>query len=226
MQVHVKCFAFIKDVLGRDDITVDLGDGLTAVDLWKRLQADEPRLLPYGTAVAVIVNEEFVAWDTELNDRDEVAFMPPVSGGSDEKLFEMIRDNLDAAAVKAKVSGDEGSGAIVVFYGVGRRFSRGKTVRYLEYDGYQPMAEKQLAAIGAEIKEKFGVERVAITHKLGRVDIGEPSVVIAVASPHRKEAFQACQYAIEAIKKVVPIWKKEVAEDGSSWVEGDASRPL
>lgn len=226
MKVKVKCFAFIKDVFGQEELEFDVADGTTVASLWDTIIAEQPQLAAYGTSLAFIVNEEFVSGEEPVAEGDEIAFMPPVSGGAGQKMFEVVRNALDSAAVLAKVNGDEADGAVVVFHGVGRRFSRGQRVKYLEYDGYEPVAEKQLVLIGQELKEKFGIDRVAISHRLGRVAIGEASVVIAVASPHRAEAFSACRHAIERIKKVVPIWKKEVAEDGSAWIEGSTERPI
>lgn len=123
-----------------------------------------------------------------------------------EPLIEYVRSDTD--------------GAVVTFLGVVRNVSRGKNIEYLEYDAYKEMAEAKLREIGEEVKAKWGLERLAIVHRIGRMEIGETSVVIAVASPHRKEAFDACEYAIDRLKEIVPIWKKEVAEDGESWVEG------
>ncbi|MCL5959798.1 MAG: molybdenum cofactor biosynthesis protein MoaE [Chloroflexi bacterium] len=123
-----------------------------------------------------------------------------------EPLIEYVRSDTD--------------GAVVTFLGVVRNVSRGKNIEYLEYDAYKEMAEAKLREIGEEVKAKWGLERLAIVHRIGRMEIGETSVVIAVASPHRKEAFDACEYAIDRLKEIVPIWKKEVAEDGESWIEG------
>lgn len=226
MKVKLKCFALIKDIMGADELEYDLDEGTTAASLWDKLRGEQPRLVSYGSSLAYIVNEEFVDGERVLRDGDEIAFMPPVSGGASQKMFEVARGTLDTQAVAAKVTGDENIGAVVIFEGVGRRISRGQRIKYLEYDGYPEVAEKQLAAIGEAIKEKFGVDLVAITHRLGRIAIGETSVVIAVASPHRAEAFSASRYAIEQIKKVVPIWKKEVGEDGSAWIEGSTQRSL
>ena len=135
-------------------------------------------------------------------------------------MFKITRDALDSQALVSEVTKDT-DGAIITFLGVVRRYSRDKKVLYLEYQAYEEMAEKVLAEIGEDVKAKWPIGLIAIHHRIGRLEIGEASLLVVVASPHRKEAFEACHYAVERIKKVLPIWKKEVWEDGSSWVEGD-----
>ncbi len=137
-------------------------------------------------------------------------------------IVKITRDPLDDAAVNALVQAISNPevGGIVTFQGVVRNHARGKRVRYLEYDAYPEMAEQQMAAIAAEVERRWQTDRVALVHRVGRLEIGECSVVVAVACPHRGEAFEACRYAIDTLKANVPIWKKEVAEDGEEWVEG------
>ncbi len=137
-------------------------------------------------------------------------------------IVKITRDPLDDAAVNALVQAISNPevGGIVTFQGVVRNHARGKRVRYLEYDAYPEMAEQQMAAIAAEVERRWQTDRVALVHRVGRLEIGECSVVVAVACPHRGEAFEACRYAIDTLKADVPIWKKEVAEDGEEWVEG------
>jgi molybdopterin synthase catalytic subunit len=136
-----------------------------------------------------------------------------------EPLIQLTREELDRAALVAAVS-DPGVGGIVVFEGVVRNAARGKQVRYLEYDVYEEMAEQQIRTIVEEARRRWGIERVAVAHRFGRLEIGEASVIIVVATPHRAEAFEACRYIIDTLKSSVPIWKKEVATDGEEWVEG------
>jgi molybdopterin synthase catalytic subunit len=136
-----------------------------------------------------------------------------------EPLIQLTREPLDRDALVAAVS-DPGVGGIVVFEGVVRDNARGKQVRYLEYDVYEEMAEQQIRQIITEAKQRWGVERVAVAHRFGQLEIGEASVIIVVASPHRGEAFDACRYIIDTLKATVPIWKKEVATTGEEWVEG------
>lgn len=135
-------------------------------------------------------------------------------------MYKVTRDRLDPQAVVDEVTKDS-DGAIISFVGVVRRYSRGKQVLYLEYEAYEDMVEKVMAQIGEEVKERWPIGEVAIQHRIGRMEIGEASLVVVVASPHRKEAFEAIRYAVERVKEILPVWKKEVWEDGSSWVEGD-----
>ncbi|MSQ15820.1 MAG: molybdenum cofactor biosynthesis protein MoaE [Dehalococcoidia bacterium] len=135
-------------------------------------------------------------------------------------MFKVTRDELDPQVLVSEVTKDT-DGAVITFWGVVRRNSRGKVVLYLEYQAYEEMAEKVLAEIGEDVKSKWPIGLIAIHHRIGRLEIGEASLLVVIASPHRQEAFDACHYAVERIKKILPIWKKEVWEDGSSWVEGD-----
>ena len=159
---------------------------------------------------------------TVLRDGDEVAFFPPVSGGRDaaRKLFEITTAPVSLDEVASRVAGPT-RGAITVFAGVVRGETGELSTDYLEYEAYAEMAEPMLAQLGAEVQSRWPqIEAVAIVHRIGRLEIGEPSVVIAVAAGHRQGVFDACSYAIERLKAVVPIWKKEVGSDGSWWVEG------
>jgi molybdopterin synthase catalytic subunit len=137
-------------------------------------------------------------------------------------LVKITRDRLNDAAIRALVRGatSSGDGGIVTFEGVVRDNARGKRIRYLVYDAYPEMAEQQMASIVAEVQSRWQTDHIAIVHRIGRLEIGECSVVVVVACPHRAEAFEACRYAIDTLKTTVPIWKKEVAEDGEEWVEG------
>lgn len=137
-------------------------------------------------------------------------------------MIHITRELLDRAAIDAIVQSvwHSGAGGIVTFEGTVRDHARGKRIRYLEYDAYPEMAEQEMAKIAAEVERRWSTDRVAMVHRIGRLEIGEVSVVVAVACPHRAEAFEACRYAIDTLKTTVPIWKKEVAEDGEEWVEG------
>ena len=139
-----------------------------------------------------------------------------------EDMFEVTDEALSPQALIDKVA-HETLGAIVVFLGVARRFSRGKVIKHLEYEVFREMAAKKIAEIGREIREKWQLDRVAIAHRVGHLEIGEASIVIAVGAPHRRQAFEACEYAINRVKQTVPIWKKEVTEDGEFWIEGEFS---
>lgn len=225
MKVKLRLFALYRELLGKSEMTLELPAGADVAALRHLVERDYPRL--QGHDIVISVNGLFADPDRKLADGDEVALLPPFSGGSASPFRESSTDRIELThkpispeAVTAKVLKDK-HGAVVTFLGTVRDHSEGKAVRYLEYEAYPEMAIKMLKELVDEVRQKWGIEDVAITHRLGRMDIGEVSVVIAVASPHRKEAFEACQYAIDRLKETVPIWKKEVFEDGERWVAGE-----
>ena len=206
MRVTVRLFAGLRELAGRSSL--ELEDVATVADVWPRLGlGDEPGGLLYA------VNREYVSTDTALADGDEVALIPPVSGGS----FRLVAEPLDVAAVLREVESPD-AGAIASFVGTVRRRSRERDVLHLDYEAYEEMAEEMLARLGAELTERHGLTTVAIHHRLGRVEIGEPSVVIAVSAPHRGAALDACREAIETLKTSIPLWKKEVYAGGEEWI--------
>lgn len=215
MKVQVRFFALYRERAGCDATTLELADGATVAHLEEEVRRRFPGLAPGAAPIMVAVNAEYAGPETLLQDGDEVALIPPVSGG--DQLVQVTAEPLDPEDATVLVRRDT-SGAVVVFLGTARLYSQGKRVLHLEYEAYAEMAATKLEEIRREVKERWGVEEVAIHHRLGRVDIGEISLVVAVASPHRKEAFQACQQVIDRIKEVVPIWKKEAFEDGQVWV--------
>jgi molybdopterin synthase catalytic subunit len=219
MQVKLRYFAIIRETLGRTEERWEVADGTTAGALFDLLAAEAPRLAGMKRATMLMVNQEYVPSDHPLADGDEVAFIPPVSGGG--TLFRVTTEPLDAREIEAAVA-DPATGAIVTFTGTVRDHARGQVVTALEYEAYAPAAEKMLARIGDEIRERWGIERVAIVHRTGLLPVGEASVVIAVSAAHRGEGFAACQYAIERLKEIVPIWKKEFYADGAVWVGSEA----
>ena len=185
-------------------------DGVSRVDeVWTALGLDgaEPSGLLYA------VNLEYAEHDAPLADGDEVALIPPVSGGA----FRLSEEPLDPAAVIAEAA-DPHAGAVVTFVGATRSESRGRAVHYLDYEAYGGMAERMMATLAAELKAKHELCEVAIAHRVGRVDVGEISVVIAVSAPHRAAAHDACREAIDTLKRTVPLWKKEVYEGGEEWI--------
>jgi molybdopterin synthase catalytic subunit/molybdopterin converting factor small subunit len=204
--VHVRLFAALRERAGWSERELD---GVARVgDVWPALGlGDEPPGLLYA------VNREYAPPERELADGDEVALIPPVSGGG----FRLSDAPLSLDAVVDEVRSDE-AGAIATFTGTTRVHSRGRTVTHLEYEAYQGMAEDVMAQIADELRRRYELCAVAIHHRLGRVGIGEPSVVIAVSAPHRQDALAACKDAIDALKETVPLWKKEVYEGGEEWI--------
>jgi molybdopterin synthase catalytic subunit/molybdopterin converting factor small subunit len=203
--VTVRVFAGLRERAGWSQREIEAA---TVADVWPALGlGDEPAGLLYA------VNHEYAPAGHELAEGDEVAVIPPVSGGA----FRLSEDPIDANAVIREAS-DPGAGGIATFIGTTRNHSRGRAVHYLDYEAYGGMAEKVMAEIGEELKRRYDLCRVAITHRVGRVDIGEPSVVIAVSAPHRADALAACRDAIDTLKETVPLWKKEVYEGGEEWI--------
>ncbi|MGB3327952.1 MAG: molybdenum cofactor biosynthesis protein MoaE [Thermomicrobiales bacterium] len=234
ISVHTHYFAMMRELLGSSGETLTLPAGSTAKDAFAVLVDRHPRLAGMERAVMLMVNETYVRGTRVLQDGDELAFIPPVSGGSgaqDEasqeaagglpKLFIVTADPIDPRAVEALVAGPD-AGAICTFTGTVRDNARDKDVIALDYEAYVPAAEKMLAHIGLEIVDRWPGVRTAITHRTGLLQPGEASVVIACASAHRAASFAAAAYAIDRIKEIVPIWKKESYDDGSSWIGSEA----
>jgi molybdopterin synthase catalytic subunit len=173
------------------------------------------------------VNQEFAEWRAPLTSGDEVAFLPPVSGGAmsagarvEENLLALVRKPIETAEIVAQLKAPA-DGAVTVFEGIVRNHSGGRPTLYLEYEAYEPMAMAKMREIGDQMREKFSIRRFAMIHRLGRLEIGETSVLIVVCSAHRAAAFDACRYGIDTLKKTVPIWKKEFFRDGAVWAEGE-----
>jgi MoaE-MoaD fusion protein len=208
VRVVVKLFAGLREQAGAGTRELDLPDGARARDAWPPLGlGDEPAGLLYA------VNKRYAAPDDALADGDEVALIPPVSGGS----FRLVDGPLDPETTAAEVASEE-AGAIATFTGTVRRRSRGRKVLHLEYEAYAGMAEAVMEEIAAEVAARHELTAVAIHHRVGRVEVAEPSVVVAVSAPHRGEALTACHEAIDALKERVPLWKKEVYEGGEEWL--------
>jgi molybdopterin synthase catalytic subunit len=193
-----------------------LPDGATAHDVWRLLLDQHPAIAPFAGRLAVSVNFEICSLDAEIHDGDEIAFLPPVSGGAG--TCSLSDGPIDVGKVVARVSGP-GMGGIVTFIGAVRNRARGRDIRHLEYESYPEMAEREMQRIADAAAERWPGTRVAIAHRAGHLEIGDLAVVIAAAAPHRAEAFEACRYAIDTLKETVPIWKKEVATDGEYWVD-------
>ena len=218
MNVTVRLFAGLSDLLGKREVTIDLADGATVGDLRERVSTEYPQITPFLTTLVCAVDDEYVPSEHALRDGDEVAFIPPVSGGDDRILVTPAA--LDPQRLTALVRRDE-CGAVVLFHGVARNHSEGRRVVALEYDAHVSMAEKKLREVAEEVRRRFPITDIAVHHRTGRLAIGEASLLVAVASPHRREAFAAAEYAVDRIKETVPIWKKEIWEDGDGdWVAG------
>jgi MoaE-MoaD fusion protein len=208
MRVTVRFFAGLREQAGAGERQLELPAGSRLADVWAPLGlGDEPEGLLYA------VNKDYAVGDRLLADGDEVALIPPVSGGS----FRLTPDPIDLEAVIAEVA-DDRAGAIATFLGTTRIESRGRTVVHLEYEAYEGMAEKVMAEIAETLAKRYELCKLAIAHRIGRVGIGETSVAIAVSAPHREHALAACKEAIDTLKVDVPLWKKEVYEDGEEWI--------
>ena len=208
VQVSIRLFAGLRERAGTGSRRLELGDGATVADVWPALDlGDEPSGLLYA------VNKRYADVTTALAEGDEVALIPPVSGGD----FRLTADPLSLDAVVREVQRDE-AGAVASFLGTVRNRSRDRNVLYLEYEAYEGMAEEMMAELARDLAERHDLLAVAIHHRVGRVEIGEPSVAIAVSSPHRAAALAACKEAIDTLKGTVPLWKKEVYRGGEEWI--------
>jgi molybdopterin synthase catalytic subunit len=206
--VVVRLFAGLREQAGTDRRELVLGDGATLEDVWPALGlGDEPTGLLYA------VNRQYAEAGQSLSEGDEVALIPPVSGGA----FRLTHGPVNLTSVVVEVV-DERAGAIATFLGTVRAHSRGRNVIALEYEAYEEMAEEVMAGIAEEVQSRYDLCRVAMAHRLGRVEVGETSVAIAVSAPHRQDALAACADAIEALKARVPLWKKEFYADGEEWI--------
>jgi molybdopterin synthase catalytic subunit/molybdopterin converting factor small subunit len=208
VHIRVRLFAGLRERAGVGSVEVELPDGAVVGDLWPVLDlGDEPPGLLYA------VNRAYAEATAKLSAGDEVAVIPPVSGGA----FTLSEEPLSLEAAVSEVRAHD-AGAIASFVGTTRARSRGRDVLHLEYEAYEGMAEKVMAELAASLKTKYDLCDVAIHHRVGRVDIGETSVVIAVSAPHRADALSACRDAIDELKVTVPLWKKEVYEGGEEWI--------
>lgn len=227
--VRVRFFAGHRDIAGRAEQELQLEEGATVGALWERLVADYPRLAGYSGRLLYAVNQQFADPATVLGDGDEVAYIPPVSGGNGRaqegdtmreiEPFLITADALDPAPLAAYVLTPE-DGAVVTFAGVARNHFGGRATAFLEYEAYAELARPALAQIAAEARERWSIGRVAVHHRVGRLEIGETAVLVVVAAPHRHAAFEAAEYIMDRIKEIAPIWKKEHWADGAAeWRE-------
>ncbi len=220
MKVNVLFFGITHDLTGCAQEQVELPEGENLQGLRRRYEARFPRLMSVGGSLLLAVNQEIANGSTPLRDGDEVAFMPPVSGGASGDFFCVTRRPISASDLAKQLRAPE-DGAVVIFEGIVRNHSRGRATLYLDYEAYEPMAVRKMEEVGREAKQKFAIDGVGMIHRLGRLEIGETSVAIIITAEHRRAAFEACQYAIDRLKQIVPIWKREYCADGAFWTEGE-----
>ncbi|MEN8183374.1 MAG: molybdenum cofactor biosynthesis protein MoaE [Myxococcota bacterium] len=219
MRVTVKLFGAVREESGAKDLALELPEGVRVGDLRSRLAEAHPVIARFGSRLRISRNLDFVGDEEPLADGDEIALLPPVSGGAGGCS---ISDRpLDPADVSARVEGPD-AGGVVVFSGAVRNRAHGREIEFLEYEAYPAMAEREMEQIAQEAARRWAGVRVAIAHRVGHLEVGELAVVVAAAAPHRAEAFEACRFAIDTLKQRVPIWKKEVATDGAYWVDDHA----
>ncbi|HUR37681.1 MAG TPA: molybdenum cofactor biosynthesis protein MoaE [Terriglobales bacterium] len=218
MKVRVIYFGMLKDAVGRQIDEVMLPEGSTLGDLVAERIQHTNVIDNFRKVLAFSVNQEYAQLSTPLKDGDEIAMLPPVSGGS--ARCHLVRQKIDSARIMAEMKDPE-DGAVSVFDGIVRNNTHGRRTLYLDYQAYEEMALKQMEQLVGEAIDKFGVRDARIVHRLGRLEIGETSVFIAVASAHRSAAMDACRWLIDTLKKTVPIWKKEYFEDGAVWADGE-----
>jgi molybdopterin synthase catalytic subunit len=219
--IQLRHFAIVRETIGRSAEIRKFERAPTAADVFAELAVEHPPLAGFRSSILVMVNQEYATPETRLKDGDEVAFIPPVSGGAPGRLFLVTAEPLDARETEAVVR-DPGCGAVITFIGEVRDTARGQDVTALDYEAYAEAAQRTMTTIADEIEQQYGVERIAIVHRTGLLKPGEASVVISVASPHRDEAFSAARHAIERLKQIVPIWKKEHYADGATWIGSEA----
>lgn len=226
MRVRVLFFGMLKDLIGRPTDVVELPAGASVNDLLTHYGDATPRMSGYFSSMAVSVNQEYVPRDVILHENDEVGLLPPVSGGSGSETpaaawhTRLVHGPIEAGEIVDRLK-QPGDGAVTVFDGIVRDNSRGRRTLYLDYEAYEPMAERELEKLATDALARFSIRDIAIVHRLGRLEIGESSVLIVVASAHRGAAFDACRWVIDTLKKTVPIWKKEHFIDGAVWADGD-----
>jgi MoaE-MoaD fusion protein len=229
MRVRVLFFGMLKDVAGKSSDSLDLPDGASLSDLLQHYETLAPRLERLLPSLAFAVNQQYAGPDTRLHSGDEVALLPPVSGGTPDANAparrksahcDLVREPIETQEVLAAIKRPE-DGAVVVFEGIVRNQTRGRKTLYLDYEAYEEMAWQQLEGLAEQALQQFQIRDVAIVHRLGRLAIGETSVLIVVASAHRAAAFDACRWLIDTLKKTVPIWKRETFADGAVWAPGE-----
>ncbi len=238
MRVWVLYLGMLKEIVGRDKEELQLPANSRLGELFSELQRRIPKLTEFRSAIALAVNYEYSDAATVLQDNDEVALLPPVSGGKDKdepstdetplpliaEHARIVTESISTAPILASIKRPE-DGAVAIFDGIVRNHSRGRRTLYLEYTAYERMALGQMELLAQQALARFEVSDLRLVHRLGRLQIGETSVYIAVAAAHRAAAFEACRWLIDTLKTTVPIWKKEYFEDGAVWADGEAFPP-
>jgi molybdopterin synthase catalytic subunit len=229
--VKVLFFGAARDATGAEEVLFDLPDTSTAAKARGVILEKYPALAGFGKSLLFAVNQEYAEPDRPIQEGDELAIFPPVSGGSEVArtsardsaldFFELTTAPIDVGAVARRVILPQ-CGATVTLDGYAREWTKGRRTLYLVYEAYAPMAISEMNRLGAQAHEKFDIAHLGIVHRTGRLEIGETSVVISVSAPHRRAAFEACEWAIRELKRTVPIWKKEVFADGEVWVESES----
>jgi molybdopterin converting factor subunit 1 len=230
MRVRILFFGILREMVGKSVDLIDLPEGASVRDALARYESQVPKLKELLSSLALAVNQQYAGPDKKLSADDEVALLPPVSGGAPDAAGEqpagrrryalIVREVIDTQRTVAGIKRGE-DGATVVFEGVVRNQTRGRNTLYLDYEAYEEMALEQLESLADQALQRFQIRDVAIVHRLGRLEIGETSVLIAVVSAHRAAAFEACRWLIDTLKRTVPIWKKEYFEDGAVWADGE-----
>lgn len=230
MTVKVLFFGLLRDLVSAREEQLAIAEGARVRDVFDHFAARFPKLSEMSNSIVMARNQEFADLASPVADGDEIAFLPPVSGGTGPwthqvsdpagHFFALTRQPIDTRALTDMVRRGE-DGAVIAFEGVVRNNSKGRATRFLDYECYEAMAIRKIAEIGREIAASGAIGRIAMVHRLGRMDIGETSVAIVVSAPHRKPAFDAALEGINRLKKLVPIWKKEYFADGEVWVEGE-----
>jgi molybdopterin synthase catalytic subunit len=218
VRVTVRLFASVRERAGASSLIVPVARGGTVAQALEAASKAAPGEWRLPSKVMLAVNGEYATEKTELSEGDEVAVIPPVSGGADAEPLIVITDRALETEQLVEAVRSDSDGAIVTFLGVTRDRNEGRRVLYLEYEAYQPMAERKIAEIFGEMKSRWTIGRAAVAHRTGRVDIGEMSMALAVSAPHRRPAFEAALYFVDRLKEVVPIWKKEYFEGGDMWI--------
>jgi len=220
VQVRVLFFGMLKDLVGQTSESLSLPEGSTLGDLLMQYESRIPRLKDFLPSIACSVNREYASPEVTLKANDEIGLLPPVSGGSAKRHAAIVHEKIDLQSVSAALKQPQ-DGAALVFEGVVRNHTRGRPALYLEYEAYEGMALEKMNSLAEHALAQFQIRDVAIVHRLGRLEIGETSVLIGVVSAHRAAAFEACRWLIDTLKRTVPIWKKEYFADGVVWADGE-----